>query len=58
MTNLQPCATYDKTTGKWATTAYGQAQNAKVNQLLANDPAALRIVLDRLAVILKQEEKA
>ena len=56
MSNLEPCSRYDNTTGKWIETDFGRAQNARVNARIANDPVAQKILLDRLAVILKEQE--
>ena len=56
MRDVEPTATYNKATGKWTTTPYGHAQNARVNARLASDPAALKVVVDRLVVILKEQE--
>lgn len=58
MSDLEPCATYNTTTGKWIETDFGRAQNARVNAILANNPAAMKMVLDRLAVILGEEERS
>lgn len=52
----QPSATYDSKTGKWIETEFGRTQNARVNARLANDPAAMKMLLNRLAVILKENQ--
>ena len=56
MSEFKACAIYNPTTGQWVTTPFGHAQTARVNARLASDPAALKVVVDRLVVILEEEK--